>query len=158
VSPLDWGGFAERQPELAEAGRALLYQYGVGLAFLATVRADGGPRLHPVCPVIDGGGLYAFLVPSPKRRDLQRDGRYAMHAFPADENEDAFCLFGSARRRDDLDARARLERRFIEERPNLDSVDLADQQLFTFEIDRCLLTRTTRHGDPSPEHVIWKAT
>ncbi len=31
------------RPDLAEAGRSLLYQHGVGLAFLATVRAEGRP-------------------------------------------------------------------------------------------------------------------
>jgi hypothetical protein len=39
---LTWGEFALERPELAEAGRRMLYQFGVGLAFLATVRADGG--------------------------------------------------------------------------------------------------------------------
>jgi hypothetical protein len=45
------------RPDLADASRALLYQFGVGLAFLSTVRPDGGPRVHPVwhtkypCPV-----------------------------------------------------------------------------------------------------------
>jgi hypothetical protein len=46
---LTWAEFAHARPELAEAGRRLLYQFGVGLGFLATVRADGGPRLHPMC-------------------------------------------------------------------------------------------------------------
>jgi hypothetical protein len=41
-----WGEFERAQPGLAEAGRVLLYQDGVGLAFLATVRADGGPRVR----------------------------------------------------------------------------------------------------------------
>ena len=43
---LTWAEFAHARPDLAEAGRRLLYQFGVGLGFLATVRADGGPRLH----------------------------------------------------------------------------------------------------------------
>ena len=64
---VSWGELREMRPELVEAGRARFYQFGVGLAFLATVRPDGGPRLHPVCPVIDGDGLYALLIPSPKR-------------------------------------------------------------------------------------------
>ena len=55
---------------------ALLYQFGVGLAFLATVRRDGGPRVHPMCPLIHQGGLYGFFVPGPKQADLHRDGRY----------------------------------------------------------------------------------
>ena len=29
-----WQELVDRQPELAEAGRTLLYQFGVGLAFL----------------------------------------------------------------------------------------------------------------------------
>jgi hypothetical protein len=41
-----WGEFERAQPGLAEARRVLLYQYGVGLAFLATVRADAGPRVR----------------------------------------------------------------------------------------------------------------
>ena len=50
-----WEEFAVAEPELAEAGCSLLYQFGVGLAFLATVRKDGAPRLHPVCPVLSSG-------------------------------------------------------------------------------------------------------
>jgi hypothetical protein len=40
---LSWAEFQRLRPDLAEAGRRLLYQFGVGLGFLATVRADGGP-------------------------------------------------------------------------------------------------------------------
>ena len=87
----------------------------MGLAFLGTVRADGGPRLHPFCPVIDDG-LYAFIVPSPKRDDLHRDGRYAMHSFPADENEDAFTLAGTVKLTEDGAVRDRLEARYRDER------------------------------------------
>lgn len=87
---VNWRGLESARPNLATAGQDLLYQFGVGLAFLATVRADGGPRVHPMCPILHGDGLYALLVPSPKRSDLVRDGRFSMHSFPSDENEDAF--------------------------------------------------------------------
>jgi hypothetical protein len=80
---ISWSDFQAQQPDLARQGADLLYHYGVGLAFLGTVRADGGPRLHPMCPLLTGTGLYAFIVPSPKQRDLHRDGRYAMHSFPS---------------------------------------------------------------------------
>jgi hypothetical protein len=50
------------------------------VAYLATVQADGGPRVHPVTPIIGAGRLFIFMEPtSPKGRDLQRDGRYALH-------------------------------------------------------------------------------
>ena len=83
-----WDEFEQRQPGLATAGRALFYQFGVGLAFLATVRRDGGPRVHPMCPLIHGGGLFAFIVPGPKQADLRRDGRYALHSFPCPDNDE----------------------------------------------------------------------
>ena len=95
---LSWGALAGGRPDLAEGGRQLLYQFGVGLAFLGTTRADGAPRVHPMCPVLNDEGLFAFIVPSPKRNDLHRDGRYAMHSFPADDNEDAFSVAGQAAR------------------------------------------------------------
>ena len=70
--------FAEAAPELARTGSELCMQFGVGLAFLATVRRDGGPRLHPVCPVLSAERLFVLITPaSPKREDLLRDGRYA---------------------------------------------------------------------------------
>ncbi|MET0415816.1 MAG: pyridoxamine 5'-phosphate oxidase, partial [Actinoplanes sp.] len=43
-----WSDFAAAEPVLAAGIRALLQQYGPGMGYLATVRADGGPRLHPV--------------------------------------------------------------------------------------------------------------
>src|SRR5436190_17929180 len=42
-----WSEFAAAQPPLAAAIRALVHQYGPGLGYLATVRSDGGPRVHP---------------------------------------------------------------------------------------------------------------
>src|SRR5205814_2633966 len=59
------------------AARGQFYQFGIGLAFLATVRTDGAPRVHPVCPVISDAGLHVLIVAGPKRQDLRRDGRYA---------------------------------------------------------------------------------
>src|SRR5437870_5318368 len=53
-----WKEFAAAEPDLANVGRSLLYQFKVGLAFLATVREDGAPRLHPVCPVLSNDRLF----------------------------------------------------------------------------------------------------
>src|SRR5690242_8265869 len=91
-----WSDFAASNPTLAAGIRALLQQYGPGLAYLATVRPNGAPRLHPVSPVITDQGLYCFIVHSPKRRDLERDGRYALHSFPPEENDDEAILTGRA--------------------------------------------------------------
>jgi hypothetical protein len=152
-----WSEFQAARPELAKAGQGLLYQFGVGLAFLASTRSDGGPRVHPMCPIVHDGGLYALLVPSPKREDLLRDSRYAMHSFPADDNEDAFYLTGRATLVGDDDVRRGVIDTFLRERPGLElgSRDLEDQELFAFDVSTCLLTRTAGHGDPDPHHTVW---
>jgi hypothetical protein len=91
-----WSEFALAAPRLAGAVRGLLHQYGPGLGYLATVRPDGGPRVHPVSPVLFDGGLYCFLIASPKRSDLERDGRYALHSFPAESSDDEAYVAGRA--------------------------------------------------------------
>jgi len=71
-----WKAFAEQSPELADFGKS---RFGSGVAYLATTRADGSPRVHPVTPII-GDELFLFMEPtSPKGKDLQRDSRYALH-------------------------------------------------------------------------------
>ncbi len=97
-----WNEFASEQAQMAEAGRALIYQFRVGLGYLATVRKDGGPRVHPVCPVIANGGIYVFIGnQSPKLHDLLRDGRFALHSFPSPDVDDEFYVTGRAQRIDD---------------------------------------------------------
>jgi hypothetical protein len=152
-----WAEFAASQPELAESGRDLFYQVGVGLAYLATTRPDGAPRLHPMCPLLDGAGLFAFIIPSPKQRDLRRDGRYALHSFPCEDNEDAFSCSGKARLVTDPGLRSELGAAFVAERVQLAVPAPSDDDgLFEFLVESCLLTRTTGHGDTNPFHRVWR--
>lgn len=153
-----WRDLTEVRPELADAGRDLLYQFGVGLGFLATIRLDSGPRLHPICPILHQDRLLAFIVPSPKLDDLRRDGRYALHCFPPADNEDAFYVTGQAEVLDDGALRAAVAEQFVGERTVV-SVPPPDDDhaLVEFGIATVLLTRTSGHGDPDPQHTIWKA-
>lgn len=74
---ITWGEFAKTEPELAAFGDDLL---GVPPAYLATVRRSGAPRVHPVTPILAGGGLFLFMEPtSPKGQDLRERGWYALH-------------------------------------------------------------------------------
>jgi hypothetical protein len=59
------------------------------IAFLATTRPDGSPRLHPFCPVLAGGRLLAAIPrSSPKGNDLGREPRCAIHALPGPEDDE----------------------------------------------------------------------
>lgn len=86
------------------AGRARREWAEMPVAHLATVRRDGSPRVHPVCPHIAEGRLYVVVgSTSPKRFDLARDGRYALHTLEFGEpgpdfDEFEFNVEGSARR------------------------------------------------------------
>jgi hypothetical protein len=152
-----WSGLHSERPDLAAAGEELLYQFGVGLAFLATVRVDGGPRVHPMCPLLHEGGLYALVIRSPKRSDLLRDGRYSLHSFPCEHNEDAFSVSGRASLVEETAVREAVASTYLTERSDLSITadDLDPQLLFEFDIQTCLLTRTTGHGDPEPRHTVW---
>ena len=149
--------FARQRPDLAEAGRELFYFFGAGLGLLSTVRRDGGPRLHPVCPVIAGDGFYVFVLPSPKLNDLLRDGRYALHNNPPADNDDAFYVTGRAERRQDPVLRRVVEAEYFAGL-KLDKPwpGFENEVMFELLIETCLLTRTPGHGPPYT-HTVWKA-
>lgn len=156
---LTWQQLEAEQPELAEAARALLYQFGpVGLGLLATVRADGGPRVHPMCPMVTPTGLLAFIEPGPKRADLHRDGRYALHCFPPAGNEDAVHLTGVARPLAGDEHRAPAAEQWLAERSLTEAPPgLAADELFELRVETLLLTRTDGHGDWHPRHTVWRS-
>lgn len=96
-----WAEFEAAAPEIAADGRRLLYARGHGEALLATVRGEDPPRIHPISVGIVGRGLYAFLLASPKRGDLEHDGRYALHTHQEPAVPDEFSVRGRARRVED---------------------------------------------------------
>ena len=93
---MSWHEFASQAPSLAAYGRARL---GAGVAYLATVRKSGSPRLHPVTPVL-GESLFLFMEPtSPKGHDLRRGSGYVLHCGVEDTGGGAgeFLVEGRAR-------------------------------------------------------------
>jgi len=99
-----WADFSNAAPEIAALGLKQVEKFHI--AYLATVRKDGAPRVHPISPIIADGRLYVATSPtSPKRLDQVRDGRYMMHALPG-KNDDEFWIRGRARRVTDDATRA----------------------------------------------------
>jgi len=58
---ITWGEFAKAEPELAAFGAGRL---GVPPAYLATVRQNWAPRVHPVTPTITADALFLFMEPT----------------------------------------------------------------------------------------------
>jgi hypothetical protein len=83
-----WPGIvALHRGEPVPAGREAF-----AVAYLATVRPDGGPRLHPFCPILAAGRLCAAIPRrSPKGDDLRRDPRCVIHALPGPA-DDELCI------------------------------------------------------------------
>jgi len=152
-----WSEFERQVPAMAARGRGLFFQYGPGAGFLATVGADGCPRIHPVSPVVHEGGLYTFILPgSPRLRDLERDGRFALHAPGPDDVDDEFYVTGRAHRVEDSSLAERL---FVARRASgvVPSLDAASP-LFELSLERALLATYTSRGQPDswpPRYDKW---
>lgn len=79
-----WEEFAAAAPDLAAFGVQRLAEK---VAYLATIRPDGGPRVHPLVPHLGEGRLFVYMdLTSPKGHDLRRDSRYALHCTVEDRN------------------------------------------------------------------------
>lgn len=102
---MSWQEMETQAPELAAFGRE---RFQTDVAYLATVRKDGSPRVHPVTPILGEGRLFVFMEPSsPKGKDLQRGSGYAMHSLVGDSEgtEGEFVIRGKARLVEDSETR-----------------------------------------------------
>lgn len=106
-----WDNFESDAPDLALFGYERLNDQ---VAYLATTRRDGSPRVHPVSARIREGHLFLRMSQtSPKAKDLLRDGRYAMHSLVTDTSGSGgeFMIAGIGALVESEDLRALVERR-----------------------------------------------
>jgi hypothetical protein len=105
MTSVGWKEFEASAPELARFGRERLHGR---VSYLATIRKNNLPRLHPLTPIIGDGHLYVFMEPtSPKGKDLDRGSAYVLHSSVADNegSNGEFQLTGYADRVRDATAR-----------------------------------------------------
>ena len=146
-----WAEFEAANPDLAVAGRRLLYRTETGEALLATVRGDDPPRIHPVWVGIAGGRLYAFILKSAKRTDLERDGRYALHTHIDAASPSEFSIRGRAHLVDGPDARAAVAADWYFQ------VD-DTYELFDFDIEAAILGVRDDADEWPPRYQSWAAS
>jgi len=152
VAVATWSEFEAAAPDLAARGRQLLYQYGPPLGFLATIRADGGPRVHPFCPILAGGGLWAYILrQSPKGADLRRDPRFALHAFPAKDVDDEFMVRGHV---EPIEPSPELRAAIVSAAAPA-TVGADEEQLFQLHVERALVATYAYRGQWPPVYQRW---
>lgn len=156
---ITWTEFERQEPALAQAGRRQLYQISIGLAFLATVRPNGGPRVHPVCPVISPAGLHILVITGPKQDDLRRDGRYALHSetCPPPRQDDGFAITGRAAEVSDPEVDRVVRGQVLTERQGKVWPGFDEEVVFELGLERCLLMLTQGEGAFPTGPTIWKA-
>jgi len=145
-----WADFAAAAPDIAAEGRRLILARGDGEALLATVRGDDLPRLHPVNVAIVDGRMYAFIIArSPKRLDLELDGRYAMHTHVDPATPSEVALRGRARLVADPAERATVAAGWAFEADD-------GYALFEFDVEVALLGARATADDWPPSYSSWK--
>ena len=147
---LSWGEFASVQQEMVEFGEKRIQ---LGVMYLATVKQDGYPRVHPFTPFVGSGRLFAFMEPtSPKAKDLQRNGKYSMHSLVTDMRgtNGEFQISGDATQVSDSASREAA----IAACPYRASNTPFDRYvLFEFKINRCL---TNFYANGTANAKRWK--
>lgn len=149
-----WSDLEQEAPELAAAGRRLMVGAdGVAIAFLATAGGAAQPHLSPVCPVSCGDHLYLSASgTTPKVRDLRAGGRFVLHAFLG-ENDEEFQVAGSA-----TEVTDEAERAAVHDAIPFPAFEHSDP-IFRFDLERSLWVFWERVGQPDTKAVRrrWRA-
>ncbi|MFY9609746.1 MAG: pyridoxamine 5'-phosphate oxidase family protein [Blastocatellia bacterium] len=144
-----WAQVAAVAPALASFGKQRLEHR---IAYLATIRPDGSPRVHPVSPFLAEDRLFVYMEPtSPKGHDLRRDARYCMHCAVEDNSggQGEFLISGPAA---EVKDQATREQAFDVAR----AIGYDPQEsyiLFELSIDEAMMTV---YEDGDPKRRRWK--
>ncbi|MFT7688005.1 MAG: hypothetical protein ACI9FB_003363 [Candidatus Azotimanducaceae bacterium] len=96
MTALSWRVFSEQAPEIAEFG---LSRIDGKVCYLATIRENDLPRIHPVTALVGDGRCFIFAQPdSSKVRDFQGNSRFNLHCSMSDSSGSSgeFQFSGSA--------------------------------------------------------------
>jgi hypothetical protein len=170
-----WAEFERDAPEVADVatrlwpGPVALYRDGplpegaswFAISYLGTVRRDGGPRVHPFCPILADRRLFAAIPrSSPKGWDLRRDPRCVIHALPG-ADDDELCIRAVAREvSSDNSLRASIGAAIARTEIGGMLESVAQDPLFEFDLRQVDVARWLDIGQPGTNAVRrqWRAT
>jgi Pyridoxamine 5'-phosphate oxidase len=149
-----WKQFAEEAPQIAEVFVRRHTATG-HLCMLATLRADGFPRISPMEPRIFEGRLVLVGMPNTtKFRDLERDPRFSLHTATVDPyvGDGDAKLWGEARNVLDPDLQTRFADNLFEE----SGFDLRGQKFDPFFVANLTGASSVEFKDGQLTIAIWK--
>jgi hypothetical protein len=151
MSGVRWSEFAAAEPQLAEQGRGLIYRRGDGEGLFVTVAGDGLPRVHPINVGVVDGRLVAFIQDkSAKARDLESDGRYALHAVYDPGAPHEFLVRGRALRVTDPSTRTGIAQDWF--------FTVSDAYpLYELMVEHVVLGERPTADDWPPQYRFWRA-
>jgi hypothetical protein len=170
-----WAEFESAAPELGQAA-ARLWPGIIALdrseplatgaswfaiAYLATVRPDGAPRLHPFCPVLARGRLFAAIPRrSPKGWDLRRDPRCVIHAMPGADDDELCIRARAVEATDDRSIRALVRGVVVRSGVGGMIESVSNDPIFEFDLEQVDGARWLNIGQPGTHatRCQWRAT
>jgi hypothetical protein len=139
-----WQDVVDTAPEFAKAAQAV-FDSGKHKT-MASLRRDGGPRISGIEATFSDGDVWLGMMPgSQKARDVQRDGRIALHSPSVDPPEDNTQWQGDAKLSGQV-----VRERDVDRLNSMGGDGTGEGLLFRIDIDEVVLTRL---GDP-PDHLL----
>ncbi|MFF5036683.1 pyridoxamine 5'-phosphate oxidase family protein [Nocardia salmonicida] len=149
-----WSQFTEEAPSVA-ALFSRRHQATGKLCMLATLRADGSPRISPIEPVIFEGMLVLAGMPNTRKfDDLARDPRFCLHTATVDTmvaDGDA-KLFGTVTDLQDETVHARFAQKLFDD----SGFDIRGQKFDHFYIADLTGASTVEVVDDRLDITVWK--
>jgi len=149
-----WNEFVEAAPRIATVFTRRHSATG-NLCLLATVRADGSPRISPMEPRIFEGQLLLIGMPNTtKYRDLDRDPRFCLHTATVDPHvgDGDAKLFGVAVDLRDADLHQRFAAMLFDET----GMDLRGQEFGPFYAADLTGASAVEIVDGHLDITVWK--
>ena len=149
-----WRQFTEEAPSVA-ALFLRRHQATGKLCMLATLRADGSPRISPIEPVIFEGMLVLAGMPNTRKfDDLARDPRFCLHTATVDTRvaDGDAKLFGTVTDLQDETVHARFAQKLFDD----SGFDIRGQKFDHFYIADLTGASTVEVIDDRLDITVWK--
>lgn len=149
-----WSQFTEEAPSVA-ALFLRRHQATGKLCMLATLRADGSPRISPIEPVIFEGMLVLAGMPNTRKfDDLTRDPRFCLHTATVDTrvSDGDAKLFGTVTDLHDEAVHARFAQKLFDD----SGFDIRGEKFDHFYIADLTGASTVEVVDDRLDITVWK--